>query len=67
MERPSQMKSQHQIMEEEEEHEVKWDYRLLTKKERRRFVQKKMIIQDNYQKFVKNIKNQVNFKSFFLI
>jgi hypothetical protein len=40
--------------------EIKWDYRLMTKKERKRFLQKKMIIQNNYETFVKQAKNEVS-------
>ena len=43
----------------EQEEEIKWDYRRMTKKQRKRFLQKKEIIQDNYETFVKQIKNEV--------
>lgn len=49
-----------EILDEEEEEEEKWDYRLFTKREKRRFFQKKHIIQDNYTNNVNRIKNKVN-------
>ena len=41
------------------ENEIKWDYRLMTKKQRKRFLQKKLIIQNNFETFAKQAKNDV--------
>lgn len=50
-----------EILEEEEQDELRWDYRLMTKREKRRFLQKKRIIQDNYSANVDRLSNKVTF------
>ena len=48
-----------EILEEEEEDELRWDYRLFTKREKKRFFQKRRIIQDNYTNNVDRLNNTV--------
>ena len=54
-------KTLQEILQEEEEEEMKWDYRLFTKREKKRFFLKKGIIQDNYTKNINRLKNKVHF------
>ena len=48
-----------EILAEEEEDEMKWDYRLFTKREKRRFMQKRQIIQDNYKNNINRLSTKV--------
>ena len=50
-----------EILAEEEEDELKWDYRLFTRREKKRFLQKKKIIQDNYTNNIDRLTNKVTF------
>lgn len=48
-----------EILAEEEEDEMQWDYRLFNKREKKRFFQKKYIIQENYENNIKRLTNKV--------
>ena len=48
-----------EILAEKEEAEMEWDYRLFNKREKKRFLQKRNIIQENYENNIKRLTSKV--------